>query len=57
MGAERGQDDPWTAELVEKVVAARRNLLPLAEWEDRVRWRDQMLMEFERTRRELQIDA
>ncbi|WP_028062132.1 3-hydroxyacyl-CoA dehydrogenase NAD-binding domain-containing protein [Solirubrobacter soli] len=45
MGAERGQDDPWTPELVEQVVNERRRLLPLEEWEDRVAWRDRQLLE------------
>jgi L-gulonate 3-dehydrogenase len=44
MGAERGQDDPWTAELVAKVAGERRALLPLEEWPARVLWRDEMLM-------------
>lgn len=51
MGAERGQDDPWTDDLVEQVVAARRSLLPLEDWEDRVAWRDRMLMRLESARR------
>jgi L-gulonate 3-dehydrogenase len=44
MGAERGQRDPWTPELVAKVAAERRQLLPLEAWEERVAWRDRMLM-------------
>ncbi|MDR7183262.1 3-hydroxyacyl-CoA dehydrogenase [Microbacterium trichothecenolyticum] len=44
MGAERGQSDPWTAELVGTVAAQRRSILPLEEWEERVRWRDERLM-------------
>lgn len=44
MGAERGQNDPWTPELVESAVRQRRALLPLESWEDRVRWRDEQLM-------------
>jgi 3-hydroxyacyl-CoA dehydrogenase len=44
MGSERGQDDPWTAELVAQVTAERRALLPLKKWEERVAWRDHMLM-------------
>jgi 3-hydroxyacyl-CoA dehydrogenase len=44
MGAERGQHDPWTPELVATAVAERRALLPLDEWESRVRWRDEQLM-------------
>jgi 3-hydroxyacyl-CoA dehydrogenase len=44
MGAERGQHDPWTAELVKLVTDQRRALLPLAQWQERVRWRDRALM-------------
>ena len=43
MGAERGQHDPWTPELVAEVARQRRTLLPLDEWEDRVAWRDTQL--------------
>ena len=44
MGAQRGQDDPWTPELVAQVAAQRRALLPLDAWEQRVQWRDAQLM-------------
>ena len=44
MGAERGQHDPWTDELVSDVAAQRRAVLPLDGWVDRVRWRDEQLM-------------
>lgn len=44
MGAERGQHDAWTDELVATVTAARRAILPLERWEERVRWRDEQLM-------------
>ncbi|MGW1158627.1 3-hydroxyacyl-CoA dehydrogenase [Streptomyces sp. NPDC002513] len=44
MGAERGQLDPWTPELVARAAAERRTLLPLDQWDDRVRWRDERLM-------------
>jgi 3-hydroxyacyl-CoA dehydrogenase len=44
MGAERGQHDPWTPDLVARVAAERRALLPLDQWEERVAWRDRMLM-------------
>jgi 3-hydroxyacyl-CoA dehydrogenase len=44
MGAERGQHDPWTPDLVAQVAAERRALLPLEQWEERVAWRDRMLM-------------
>ena len=43
-GAERGQYDPWTPDLVEKVEQQRRVLLPLDEWEQRVQWRDEQLL-------------
>ncbi len=44
MGAERGQNDPWTPELVAQVAAERRAALPLEDWDERVRWRDARLM-------------
>lgn len=44
MGAERGQHDPWTPDLVEKVAAERRAALPLDQWDERVMWRDGELM-------------
>lgn len=44
MGAERGQHDPWTDDLVEQVESERRRLLPLDRWEERVRWRNRRLM-------------
>lgn len=51
MGAERGQHDPWTPELVERVDAERRALLPLTDWDDRVKWRDRELMKLLACRR------
>lgn len=44
MGAERGQDDPWTPALVALVARQRRASLPLDAWEARVAWRDRALM-------------
>jgi 3-hydroxyacyl-CoA dehydrogenase len=44
MGRERGQNDPWTEDLVAKVTAQRRAALPMEAWEERVAWRDRMLM-------------
>jgi hypothetical protein len=44
MGAERGQHDPWTDDLVAEVERQRRQVLPLERWEERVAWRDRMLM-------------
>jgi 3-hydroxyacyl-CoA dehydrogenase len=43
MGAERGQDDPWTPGLVAHVTAERRKRLPLERWDDRVAWRDRLM--------------
>ncbi len=51
MGAERGQHDPWTPDLVAKVTAARRKLLPLERWAERVGWRDRKLMSLVRHRK------
>jgi 3-hydroxyacyl-CoA dehydrogenase len=51
MGAERGQHDPWTPELVERVTAERRQLLPLDKRPDRIRWRDRQLMRLLAARR------
>ena len=51
MGAERGQHDPWTPELVAKVAADRRAQLPLDRWAERVAWRDRRLMALVRHRR------
>ena len=53
MGTERGQHDPWTPDLVAEVVRQRRELLPLASWEERVAWRDRQLVKIEVQRREL----
>jgi len=44
MGAERGQHDPWTPELVAHVTAERRKRLPLERWDERVAWRDRMML-------------
>ena len=44
MGAERGQHDPWTPDVVATVTEQRRRILPLDQWEQRVRWRDERLM-------------
>ncbi|MDH4047955.1 MAG: 3-hydroxyacyl-CoA dehydrogenase [Gammaproteobacteria bacterium] len=44
MGAERGQDDPWTQGLVSEIESQRRAIMPLDQWDDRVRWRNRKLM-------------
>ena len=51
MGAERGQHDPWTPDLVAKVTEQRRDLLPLDRWEARVAWRDRRMMALIRHRK------
>lgn len=56
MGAERGQHDPWTPELVARVEAERRHALPLEQWDERVAWRDRQLMRLARQRRQDQSD-
>jgi 3-hydroxyacyl-CoA dehydrogenase len=53
MGAERGQHDPWTPELVAQVEAERRAAVPLDRWEDRVAWRDAALMQIIAAKRRL----
>lgn len=52
MGKERGQNDPWTPDLVAKVDGQRRAALPLDQWEDRVAWRDRALMKVVKLRGE-----
>jgi L-gulonate 3-dehydrogenase len=56
MGAERGQHDPWTPELVAQVEAERRHALPLDQWEARIAWRDRQLMRLTRQRMQDQRD-
>jgi 3-hydroxyacyl-CoA dehydrogenase len=51
MGAERGQHDPWTADLVAEVEAQCRERLPLEKWDERVRWRDRQIMKLLASRR------
>jgi L-gulonate 3-dehydrogenase len=53
LGAERGQNDPWTDDLVAKVTAERRALLPLDRWDERTAWRDRRLMALARLKREI----
>lgn len=48
MGAERGQHDRWTPDLVAAVTEQRRRLLPLDRWRERVRWRDERLIRLRR---------
>lgn len=44
MGLERGQDDPWTPELVARVAAELHEYQPLPDWSDNVMRRDRALM-------------
>lgn len=53
MGAERGQHDPWTPELVADVAGQRRRELALDDWEARVAWRDRRLMALNRLKQDL----
>ena len=52
MGRERGQNDPWTPELVAEVTEARRAALAIDRWDERVRWRDRLMLALERCRRQ-----
>lgn len=45
MGLERGQDDPWTDDVVAEATRQRRAVLTLERWEERVAWRDQRLID------------
>lgn len=51
MGAERGQSDPWTPELVEIVAADVDARLPLASWDEQVLRRDAAIIVLETARR------
>lgn len=44
MGAERGQDDPWTEALVAEVERQRRALVPADRLAERAAWRDREIM-------------
>jgi L-gulonate 3-dehydrogenase len=52
MGAERGQHDPWTPELVADVAADLHRRLPPEEWDANVARRDARLAALESARRE-----
>jgi 3-hydroxyacyl-CoA dehydrogenase len=52
MGAERGQNDPWSPDLVARVAAARRAAVPFDQWERRVAWRDAALSHLVRAKRQ-----
>jgi L-gulonate 3-dehydrogenase len=51
MGAERGQFDPWTQDLVATVSRAVQARFPRDRWEENVEWRDRALMALEACRR------
>jgi L-gulonate 3-dehydrogenase len=53
MGDERGDHARWSDDLVARVDAERRALLPLERWSERVAWRDRALMRLARARREI----
>lgn len=50
MGADRGQHDPWTEELVAEVTRQRREILNLEDWDARVQWRDEQLLKLAASR-------
>jgi L-gulonate 3-dehydrogenase len=43
LGLERGQENPWTAETIERVATEVQAQLPHPEWEDNVRERDRAM--------------
>ncbi|MFC7405861.1 3-hydroxyacyl-CoA dehydrogenase [Georgenia alba] len=43
-GREREGQDPWRTGAVEEVTAARREILSLEDWPERVRWRDEEIV-------------
>ena len=51
MGAERGQSDPWTENLVASVSTAVQKRFPRENWDENVAWRDRALMALEACRR------
>tara|TARA_R110000772_G_scaffold267976_1_gene393648 strand:- start:22591 stop:23538 length:948 start_codon:yes stop_codon:yes gene_type:complete len=52
LGAERGQNDPWTDEMVAAVAAERRAALPLDQKDARAAWRDRAVMTILRARKD-----
>jgi hypothetical protein len=52
MGPERGQNDPWTPELVAQVERERHALLPAENREALVAWRGRALMAALKARQE-----
>ena len=52
LGQERGQDDPWTADMVATVSAARRAKLPMDDRAERAAWRDQAVMRVMKARKD-----
>jgi L-gulonate 3-dehydrogenase len=51
MGAERGEHDPWTADLVAEVAADVADRLPPDRWDEQVMRRDEAMIALERARR------
>ena len=54
MGKERGQNDPWDQELVERVAADIENKLPDAQWEKNTEKRDLALMKLSKLFRKVE---
>ena len=57
MGAERGEHDPWTDDLVRQVAADVHRRLPAADWDSHVARRDDALIALEVARRTLPRQA
>jgi 3-hydroxyacyl-CoA dehydrogenase len=53
MGLERGQNDPWTPDLVEEVASDIEKKFPVEKWEADVLERDEALMKLTRLMKEL----
>ncbi|MCY4370267.1 MAG: 3-hydroxyacyl-CoA dehydrogenase [bacterium] len=51
MAVSRGSDNPWTAEVIERVAADLEDRFPSARREEHLEWRDQELMRLESERR------
>jgi hypothetical protein len=53
MGLERGQNDPWTPDLVDEVASDIEKKFPVEKWEADVLERDEALMKLTRLMKEL----
>ena len=56
IASQRGTNLSWTPELVSQVETERRAILPLAQWSERVQWRDRALMALSTARKNAMKD-